>query len=251
MGVALYFIDRLALRAGHEKDDDEADTVGCCTLKVRVLRPPHAQTRCWPSAACLPGPWECQRSGLAAGGRACDACRAAEAQPLGSCRRVEFPTAAQDAQHACERHSPLTPAGGQRGAAGGRPHQAGPPGQGQDAQHACERCTRLSPVELCRWATWSCWRTTASSLTSWARTACATRTRWRSTPPCTSACAASAQVRCPVACMGCCLGRALGAGAAGAPSCDSACAGTGEVCQAPAVLSAGLSGPCRQVWQHW
>lgn len=34
MGVALYFIDKLALRAGHEKDDDEADTVGCCTLKV-------------------------------------------------------------------------------------------------------------------------------------------------------------------------------------------------------------------------
>ena len=34
MGTALYFIDRLALRAGHEKDEDEADTVGCCTLKV-------------------------------------------------------------------------------------------------------------------------------------------------------------------------------------------------------------------------
>ncbi len=35
MAVALYFIDVLALRAGHEKDEDEADTVGCCTLKVR------------------------------------------------------------------------------------------------------------------------------------------------------------------------------------------------------------------------
>lgn len=35
MACALYFIDKLALRAGHEKDDDEADTVGCCTLKVR------------------------------------------------------------------------------------------------------------------------------------------------------------------------------------------------------------------------
>ena len=35
MAVALYFIDRLALRAGHEKDtDEEADTVGCCNLKV-------------------------------------------------------------------------------------------------------------------------------------------------------------------------------------------------------------------------
>jgi len=36
MGVALYFIDKLALRAGHEKDDDEADTVGCCNLKARA-----------------------------------------------------------------------------------------------------------------------------------------------------------------------------------------------------------------------
>ncbi len=36
MGVALYFIDKLALRAGHEKDDDEADTVGCCNLKARL-----------------------------------------------------------------------------------------------------------------------------------------------------------------------------------------------------------------------
>ena len=34
MAVAVYFLDKLALRAGHEKDDDEADTVGCCTLKV-------------------------------------------------------------------------------------------------------------------------------------------------------------------------------------------------------------------------
>lgn len=32
--VALYFIDRLALRAGNEKDDDQADTVGCCSLRV-------------------------------------------------------------------------------------------------------------------------------------------------------------------------------------------------------------------------
>lgn len=34
MAVALYFIDVLALRAGHEKEEDEADTVGCCTLKA-------------------------------------------------------------------------------------------------------------------------------------------------------------------------------------------------------------------------
>lgn len=39
MAVALYFIDKLALRAGHEKDEDEADTVGCCTLKVRACTP--------------------------------------------------------------------------------------------------------------------------------------------------------------------------------------------------------------------
>lgn len=37
MAVAVYFLDRLALRAGHEKDEDEADTVGCCTLKVGAL----------------------------------------------------------------------------------------------------------------------------------------------------------------------------------------------------------------------
>jgi len=35
MATALYLIDRLALRAGHEKGDDEADTVGTCTLKVQ------------------------------------------------------------------------------------------------------------------------------------------------------------------------------------------------------------------------
>ncbi|XP_026383337.1 DNA topoisomerase 1 beta-like [Papaver somniferum] len=34
ISVAAYLIDMLALRAGNEKDDDEADTVGCCTLKV-------------------------------------------------------------------------------------------------------------------------------------------------------------------------------------------------------------------------
>ncbi|KAM0883389.1 hypothetical protein ACQ4PT_031659 [Festuca glaucescens] len=34
IAVATYLIDRLALRAGNEKDEDEADTVGCCTLKV-------------------------------------------------------------------------------------------------------------------------------------------------------------------------------------------------------------------------
>lgn len=31
--TAMYFIDELALRAGNEKGDDEADTVGCCSLR--------------------------------------------------------------------------------------------------------------------------------------------------------------------------------------------------------------------------
>ena len=34
MGVASYFIDKLALRVGNEKNEDEADTVGCCSLRV-------------------------------------------------------------------------------------------------------------------------------------------------------------------------------------------------------------------------
>ncbi|KAB5534466.1 hypothetical protein DKX38_017552 [Salix brachista] len=43
IAVATYLIDKLALRAGNEKDDDEADTVGCCTLKVAnvVCIPPN------------------------------------------------------------------------------------------------------------------------------------------------------------------------------------------------------------------
>lgn len=36
--VAVYFIDKLALRAGNEKDADEtADTVGCCSLRVEHI----------------------------------------------------------------------------------------------------------------------------------------------------------------------------------------------------------------------
>ncbi|EPY23796.1 DNA topoisomerase I [Angomonas deanei] len=35
--VAMYFIDRLALRVGNEKSEDEADTVGCCSLRVEHL----------------------------------------------------------------------------------------------------------------------------------------------------------------------------------------------------------------------
>lgn len=37
--VAMYFIDKLALRAGNEKDKDEsADTVGCCSLRVEHIK---------------------------------------------------------------------------------------------------------------------------------------------------------------------------------------------------------------------
>jgi len=43
MGTALYFIDKMALRAGHEKDEDEAETVGCCTLKVRCMHEVHSE----------------------------------------------------------------------------------------------------------------------------------------------------------------------------------------------------------------
>ncbi|KAK6914485.1 DNA topoisomerase I, catalytic core, eukaryotic-type [Dillenia turbinata] len=44
IAVATYLIDKLALRAGNEKDDDEADTVGCCTLKVENVNliPPNS-----------------------------------------------------------------------------------------------------------------------------------------------------------------------------------------------------------------
>ncbi|KAJ2682985.1 DNA topoisomerase 1 [Coemansia spiralis] len=41
--TALYLIDRYALRAGNEKGDDEADTVGCCSLRCEhvSLEPPN------------------------------------------------------------------------------------------------------------------------------------------------------------------------------------------------------------------
>ncbi|CAA7409542.1 unnamed protein product [Spirodela intermedia] len=42
IAVATYLIDKLALRAGNEKEGEEAETVGCCTLKVEnvMLIPP-------------------------------------------------------------------------------------------------------------------------------------------------------------------------------------------------------------------
>jgi DNA topoisomerase-1 len=36
-GTAMWVIDRLALRVGGEKDEDEADTVGACSLRVEHL----------------------------------------------------------------------------------------------------------------------------------------------------------------------------------------------------------------------
>ena len=36
-GTAMWIIDRLALRVGGEKDEDEADTVGCCSLRAEHL----------------------------------------------------------------------------------------------------------------------------------------------------------------------------------------------------------------------
>lgn len=44
--TAMYLIDRLALRAGGEKGDDEADTVGCCSLRYEhvALQPPNLVT---------------------------------------------------------------------------------------------------------------------------------------------------------------------------------------------------------------
>ena len=38
LATCLYFIDRLALRAGNEKGEDEADTVGCCSLRVSHIQ---------------------------------------------------------------------------------------------------------------------------------------------------------------------------------------------------------------------
>lgn len=37
LGVATYLVDKLALRVGNEKGDDEADTVGCCSLRVEHI----------------------------------------------------------------------------------------------------------------------------------------------------------------------------------------------------------------------
>ena len=38
LGTATYLIDKLALRVGNEKDEDEADTVGCTSLRVEHIK---------------------------------------------------------------------------------------------------------------------------------------------------------------------------------------------------------------------
>jgi DNA topoisomerase-1 len=38
IGTAMWIIDRLALRVGGEKDEDEADTVGCCSLRPQHIK---------------------------------------------------------------------------------------------------------------------------------------------------------------------------------------------------------------------
>lgn len=43
MATAMYLIDKFALRAGNEKGEEEAETVGCCSLKYEhiTLKPPN------------------------------------------------------------------------------------------------------------------------------------------------------------------------------------------------------------------
>jgi len=41
LGCALYLIDKLALRIGNEKTEDEADTVGCCSLRIEHVSFPE------------------------------------------------------------------------------------------------------------------------------------------------------------------------------------------------------------------
>lgn len=44
--TAMYLIDKFALRAGNEKGEEEADTVGCCSLRYEhvTLEPPNKVT---------------------------------------------------------------------------------------------------------------------------------------------------------------------------------------------------------------
>jgi DNA topoisomerase-1 len=47
LGTATYLIDKLALRVGNEKDEDEADTVGCCSLRIEHIKIKEDDTVCF------------------------------------------------------------------------------------------------------------------------------------------------------------------------------------------------------------
>lgn len=47
LAVTVYLVDKLALRAGGEKDDDLADTVGVCTLRVEHVKPVDGNKLCF------------------------------------------------------------------------------------------------------------------------------------------------------------------------------------------------------------
>jgi hypothetical protein len=54
LAVTTYLVDKLALRAGGEKDEDLADTVGVCTLRVRHTHcssVPDVPGPAWPAEA--------------------------------------------------------------------------------------------------------------------------------------------------------------------------------------------------------
>jgi DNA topoisomerase-1 len=36
--ISCFFFFKLALRVGNEKDEDEADTVGCCSLRIEHIK---------------------------------------------------------------------------------------------------------------------------------------------------------------------------------------------------------------------
>ena len=44
MATAIFLIDKLALRVGNEKGEEEADTVGCCSLRVEHITPVPPKT---------------------------------------------------------------------------------------------------------------------------------------------------------------------------------------------------------------
>lgn len=171
MATALYFIDKLALRAGHEKDEDEADTVGCCTLKARPFCCPLKPLL--PGAVCVLG---CvSREGRRGWHRGLLHPQGGLQHPLWSlCNMVGPPAAA----HPWLRHHAW-----QRGRRHSRRLQAHArrllARQPLPAHAPDVRTTRRRLHTRCRWRTWSALPPTRSSLISWVRTPSVTRTPWR------------------------------------------------------------------------